>query len=570
MGLLRTYLLSQRSRVALLALFLLLGTGFQLAIPQILSRFIDAATQAQPMEVLTQLAAVFWLTTLVSYAVNFGRAYFKEHIAWATTNRLRSDLAAHCMRLDMRFHHTHTPGALIERIDGDVSALANLLSDFVFVAITDLLLLAGVLIVTLLENLQIGLAFMTFAVVALFILYRMRSMATREFELDRQRSADLYSFLEERLSGIADIRANGAVGYTMNRLFRTMGRSAQANIHAYNKIIRLRTTMILLFSFGSILALALGVIFYRNDAITLGTVFTIWAYMRMLSQPIERLTLQVQNFQTGNASLNRIQALLDTPTQIDDGTGTLPQGPLDIRFENVRFRYNDDALILPDLSFQLAAGKTLGLLGRTGSGKTSIARLLLRFYDPEAGAIRLGGVDIREVPLANLRSRIALVTQDVQIFSASLRDNVCFFETGISDQHLLAVIESLGLKPWFDRLPAGLDTLLESDQLSAGEAQLVALARVFLKQPDIVILDEASSRLDPETEALVDRAITRLMQGRTGIIIAHRLATIQRVDMVMVLSGGEILEYGDRETLASSEASAFEHLLRASTNEVLS
>jgi ATP-binding cassette, subfamily B, bacterial len=569
MELLKNYLLPHRNRVILLALVLLLGTGFQLALPQLLSHFIDAATRSAPMQHLLQIAIVFWITTFIGYLLNLGRTYLKENIAWRATNQLRSDLAAHCLRLDLRFHHAHGPGELIERIDGDVSTLASLLSDLIFVAATDLLLLVGVLIITLLENWQIGIAFVGFTGFAIILLYSMRNIATKEFELDRQTRAGLFSFLEERLAGANDIRANGGINYTVNRLFETMRRYADANMGAYRKIIRLRTVMILLFSFGTILSLALGVVFYRSGAITLGMVFATYTYMRMLAQPIERLTLQIQNFQTGSASIRRIEALRKTPIILIDGHHHLPDRPLNIHFKNVNFGYADETTVLRNLSFDFPAGEKLGLVGRTGSGKTSIARLLLRFYDPQSGSIRLGNVDIRDVPLLELRTHIALVTQDVYIFSASVRDNLTFFDPSIADSELVSVIDSLGLSAWFGRLSSGLDTLLGSEQLSAGEAQLVALARIFLKNPRIVILDEASSRLDPETEILVDHAMTRLLENRTGIIIAHRLATLQRVNRVMVLREGEIVEYGEREELANDDQSIFSQMLRSSTQQVL-
>jgi ATP-binding cassette, subfamily B, bacterial len=569
MMLLKTYLLPYRNRVLLLALILLTSTGFQLALPQLLSHFIDVATAAEPIQLLLQIAIVFWIATFIGYLLNLARTYLKENIAWNATNRLRSDLAAHCLRLDLRFHHAHGPGELIERIDGDVSTLASLLSDLIFVAATDLLLRVGVLIVTLLENWQIGLAFIGFATFAMILLYSMRNIATKEFELDRQTRADLFSFLEERLAGTNDIRANGGAAYTLNRLFETMRRYAHANMGAYRKIIRLRTVMILLFSFGTILSLALGVVFYRNGAITLGMVFAIYTYMRMLAQPIERLTLQIQNFQTGSASIKRIEALRNTPISLIDGDRHLPDRPQPIHFENVDFGYADNALILQNLSFSIPPGETLGLVGRTGSGKTSIARLLMRFYDPQSGIIRVGDTDLRDVPLAELRTQVALVTQDVHVFSASVRDNLTFFDHSIADNELLSVIESLGLRPWFDRLPSGLDTLLEGGQLSAGEAQLIALARVFIKNPRIIILDEASSRLDPETEVFVDHAISRLLQNRTGILIAHRLTTLQRVNRIMVLREGEIVRYGKREELENNNESIFSQMLRSSTQQVL-
>lgn len=568
MALLKTYLQPYRGSVLLLACFLLMGTALQLALPQILSRFIDSATQAEPVSTLIQIAILFWAGTLASVVVNLVRTYLKETLAWASTNQLRTDLTAHCLRLDMRFHHLHAPGELIERIDGDVSTLSSLFSELLIIAITDLLLLVGIVSVILLLNWQIGLLFATFALFALVLLYRMRNIASQEFELDRQTRADLFSFLEERLSGTEDIRANGAAVYTLNRLFEAMRRYSHANFTAYHRIIRLRTTMMMLFSFGAIFAITLGVVFYRSNTITLGMVFSIYTYMRMLAHPIERLTLQLQELQTGSASMRRVETLLATPIAVTDGPDKLPDVPADICFENLTFGYDDDA-VLHNLSFDLPAGQTLGLLGRTGSGKTTIARLLMRFYDPQQGAICLGGINLQDVALSDVRKRVALVTQDVHIFTASVRDNLTFFDNTISDSQLLAVIDSLGLRRWFDRLAAGLDTPLASGQLSAGEAQLIALARVFLKDPQIVILDEASSRLDPETEAFIDQAVTQLLQHRTGIIIAHRLATIQRVDRIMILQAGEIVEYGDRQTLAQDDTSTFSRLLKSSIHEVL-
>jgi len=568
-ALLTKYLSPYRGTVGGLALCLLAGIGFQLAVPQLLSYFIDLSTQGAALSVLTQVAIIFWMVAIGSYVVNLLRTYLKETVAWGATNRLRADLAAHCLRLDQAFHKTHAPGELIERIDGDVSTLARFFSDLLLVAITNGLLLLGVLVVMWLENWQIGLVFSLFAVVTMALLYAMRNIATSDFEASRQTRADLFSFLEERLAGTEDIRANGGGPYTLNRLFDTMRQYGWADGRAYNKIIVLRLTMILLFSFGGILALGLGVYFYKGGVITLGQVYLLYSYMRMLAWPIEQLTLEVQNFQTAAASLKRIEALRQTPIAITDGPERLPEAVTALSFEEVTFGYEADTPVLRSLSFELPAGQTLGLLGQTGSGKTSLARLLLRFYDPQGGAIRMGGMDIREGALADPRHKVALVTQDVHIFNASVRENLNFFDDEISDERLLSIVERLGLQAWFRRLPEGLDSPLAANQLSAGEAQLIALARVFLKDPQVVILDEASSRLDPETEFLVDGAVSRLLEGRMGIIIAHRLATIQKVDRVLVLGDGQILEEGDRVALMAAPDSVFSRMLRSAASEFI-
>jgi ATP-binding cassette subfamily B protein len=226
--------------------------------------------------------------------------------------------------------------------------------------------------------------------------------------------------------------------------------------------------------------------------------------------------------------------------------------------------------VLHDISFQITAGRTLGILGRTGSGKTTLTRLLFRLYDVTAGAIRLGSADIRDLRFDSLRQRVGMVTQDVQLFHATVRENLTFFDPSIPDERILAVLEDLELLPWYQSLANGLDTVLAgSGGLSAGEAQVLAFTRVFLRNPGLVILDEASSRLDPATERLIERAVDRLLAERTGIIIAHRLATVMRADDILILEGGRIREYGEREALRNNPGSRFAELLRTGMEDVL-
>jgi ATP-binding cassette, subfamily B, bacterial len=219
----------------------------------------------------------------------------------------------------------------------------------------------------------------------------------------------------------------------------------------------------------------------------------------------------------------------------------------------------------------LQPGRVLGLLGRTGSGKTTITRLVFRLYDVTDGVVRLNDVDVRQPTLRTLRQRVAMVTQDVQLFQAPVRDNLTFFNRDISDARILEVIEELELGDWMRSLPNGLDTRLETggSSLSAGQAQLLAFARVFLHDPGLVILDEASSRLDPATEQMIERAMDRLLQNRTAIIVAHRLGTVQRADNIMILDDGQIAEFGDRERLVADSTSRFYGLLQTGLVEVL-
>jgi ATP-binding cassette, subfamily B, bacterial len=325
------------------------------------------------------------------------------------------------------------------------------------------------------------------------------------------------------------------------------------------------------FALGSAVGLGLGAYFYLAGAMTLGTVYLIFNYSQLLSRPIEQISRQVQDLQQAGASLGRVLALLGEHSAIQDGVRTLPRGPLAVDFDSVAFHYESDEPILHGVSFHLPAGQVLGLLGRTGSGKTTLTRLLFRLYDPTVGAIRLDGHDLRDLVVDDLRQRVGIVTQDIQLFNASVRDNLTFFDASIADVDILAVLENLGLGDWYASLPAGLDTHLASagGGLSAGQAQLLAFARVFLKDPGLVILDEASSRLDPATEQHLERAIGQLLHNRTVIIIAHRLATVQRSDRIMILEGGLPVEHGRTADLAADSQSRFYQLLQAGLDEVL-
>jgi ATP-binding cassette subfamily B protein len=302
----------------------------------------------------------------------------------------------------------------------------------------------------------------------------------------------------------------------------------------------------------------------------------------MLAAPLDRLREQAQDLQRAGASVDRVSALFaERPLVQERPRATLPDGALAVAFAGVTFGYDDDkasptpspngSAVLQDVSIELRPGEVLGLLGRTGSGKTTLTRLLFRLYDPQAGAIRLGGADLRDLALAELRGRVAMVTQDVQLFQASVRENLRLFDEAVEDGRLEAALRALGLWEWACRLPQGLDTLLGGGGhgLSAGEAQLLAFTRVFLKDPGLLILDEASSRLDPATERLLERAIDRLLAGRTAIIIAHRLGTVERADSIAIIDGGRVAESGPREALAADGGSRFARLLRAGIEEVL-
>ncbi|MGB8347137.1 MAG: ABC transporter ATP-binding protein [Ktedonobacteraceae bacterium] len=572
LALLVTYLKPQWPRALLMALCLLAGIGLELLDPQILRYFIDTALAGGASASLVLAGALFIVVSLALFGLTVATSYLSEYVAWTATNQLRSDLVAHCLALDMAFHKAHTSGELIERIDADVDALSNFFSEFVVHLLGNVLLAAGIIVAFYLIDWRVGVVMSAVAVLAFVILLSINRRGLPYWVKLRQVNADYSSFLGEYLAGTEDIRGNGAANFVMLRFYELLRRWWPLYRKANYLDYALGATGLFIFVCASALAFTLGAYLWSIGAVTVGTVYVMWSYTDMLSTPISRLQNQLQDFQKAQAAVQRIDDLLRTRPAIRDGVGTpLPADALSVTFADVSFSYEADGdAVLRAITFTLAARRILGVVGRTGSGKTTLARLLFRLYDPQSGAIRLGDTPIASATLRDLRQRVGMVTQDVQLFHASVRDNLTFFDGSLPDTRILAVLDDMGLTAWYRRLPQGLDTLLSSDGagLSAGEAQLLAFARVFLKNPGLVILDEASSRLDPATEQLIERATARLLAGRTGIVIAHRLATLQKVDEIMVIEDGAIREYGPRAALASDGASRFASLLQTGLEEV--
>jgi ATP-binding cassette, subfamily B, bacterial len=387
--------------------------------------------------------------------------------------------------------------------------------------------------------------FAVFSALAIVVLRRSRDHAVPAATVHREASADLFGSIEERLAGLEDVRANGGGDHAMRRFHEVSAGLYRARAKAEWRGAEVGTLSYATFAAGTVLALLTGVWLYDAGQISIGTVFLLFQSIQLVRGSLEVIADQLRTLQQAGAGATRVAELFDLRPSIVDGTrAALPSGALTVEFEHVCFSYGDGPRALDDVSFSLPAGGVLGVVGRTGSGKSTLARLVLRLYDVTDGSVRLDGVDVRELTLHGLRNAVGIVTQDVQLFEATLRDNLTLFAADADDTRLVSVLEDLELGSWYARLPAGLDTLIggEGVGLSAGEAQLLAFGRVFLRGPGLVILDEASSRLDPATEQRIERAVDRLLQGRTAILIAHRLATLARADEVLVLEGGRVAQ----------------------------
>ncbi len=576
-NLLVDYLRPHRRRVVLLAVLLLTGIAFQLINPQIVRSFIDQAIAGADQSSLVRLALTFAALAVAQQALSVIATYLAENIGWAATNELRGDLAEHCLRLDMGFHKTRTPGEMIERIDGDVTALSNFFGQFVIHVVGNLVLLLGILVLLFRENLIVGLGITIFAGAALVAMVGIQNIALPWWKRVRQRSAEFYGFLGEQLGGTEDIRSNGATGFFLRRFTEHLRNWLPDAVRGFMGWAVLWSTNIVVFAVGTALVFWLGSRLFGDGTLTIGSVYLVFTYTELLRQPLDRIRHQMEDLQKAGAGMSRVEDLLALRSRLEtEGAAGLPRGPLPVEFEGVTFAYQDGEeemgeVVLDDVSFRVAAGRVVGVLGRTGSGKTTLARLLTRLYDPIAGRVVIGGVAARAATTEDLRKQVGMVTQDVQLFRASVRDNLTFFDPDASDEAIMGVLVELGLAEWVRSLPDGLDTSLESGSggLSAGEAQLLAFTRIFLKDPGLVILDEASSRLDPATEQLIERAVDKLLEHRTGIIIAHRLATVTRADDILILDNGRVIEFGERVALAADPNSRFSQFLRVGLEEML-
>lgn len=564
------YLGPLRWQMVLLAFILAATIGVQLALPLVTGMFIDRAIGDAPMQNLVVLAALTMALALLGQVVAVAETWVAERVSWRATNALREDLAAHLLHLDATFHHGVTPGELIERVDGDVGTLARFFSRFTISVVGNVLLMLGILVLLFTLDWRIGLCLAVVMVVAMSILLAMRARSTPASARERQVAAEFYGLLGEYLAGLEDIRANGGGWFVVRRCTELLRGWLAARLGAGMRGYAMFAVAQGLFGLGMAAALAISAALFGDGALTIGAIFLVFRYTDMLLWPAEQLRDEIQDLQQAGASLGRIEGLLAERSRLVDGPGeALPPGPLSIELDDVWFRYEDDAPVLRGVSLCVPAQRVLGVMGRTGSGKTSLTRLLPRFYDPTSGVVRLGGVDVRDVTVAAVRSRVGLVTQEAHLFHASVRDNLTLFDVAIPDKRLREVLAAVGLSPWVESLPDDLDTVLGAGGvgLSAGQMQILACTRVLLRDPDLVILDEPSSKLDPVSERQVHRALGQLLAGRTGVLVAHRLSTFAYADDILILEDGVVREHGPRLDLAADPSSRFAAMLRLADGE---
>lgn len=550
--------------IALLALVMAFQSIVTLVIPKVLSKYVDELTLRKTTNTIIVLIIIFITLNLFQKMLSLFSIHISQKIGWKSTNRLRSELLKHCINLDIEFFKDHNAGELVDRIDGDASALFDFFALIPLSIINSTFLLLGTLFLLLKQNIIIGIVYTIYSLLTLQLLKVIKNKNIDYWTKDRKTTAEFYGFLEEHISCAEDIRANGAQTYSMNRFYSFLKKMLPIKVDAIIKNNDIWRKTYLLFVISDVLAYGLAAVLWKENIISVGTVYLIITYSASLKIPIEDIRAKVQDLQRISGNVQRIDNIFENKGSIVDGTDTLDysQG-VDIDVDHVTFGYSTDNDVIKDISFHVKRGTKLGIVGKTGCGKTTITRLIARMYDFNHGSIKFNNKDIKEINYSSIMDGIAYVTQEVQLFKGSLRDNITFFRKDVSDSKIIEVIDNLGLTEWYNHLENGLDTIIYPNDggISAGEAQLISYARSFLRNPQIIILDEATSRIDPITEKLINQAVQKLLDGRTCIIIAHKLETIKSVDEILYMELGEVKEYGNREYLSHNNKTAYYKLL---------
>lgn len=555
--------------MGVLAVCLVVSVGLAVLGPRILGEFVNKATSRAPTSSLVALGGAYLVVAVAAGLLWIASEYVGAQVAWQATNEMRADLCEHCLGLELRFYEEHTVGELIERIDGDVSVLSSFFSDMFLLTASNLLLLLGIGVALFFEDWRIGVCYLPFIAGSVFLLRRLVGVALPASSEQRRRNALQLGYLEERLSSLEDLCPNGAASFIRYGFWLSAAGLTSAAKRAARLAIRWPATAQALASVSLVLGLAAGTALYLSHSLSLGAVYALIAYSGMLQAPLMIIVMQFNNMEASAGSIRRINLLFSEQKSITDGPGELaPAAPgtgLPVEFDSVSFCYRPGEYALRDVRLRLGPGERLAIVGQTGSGKSTMARLLFRFADPTQGRVLLGGHDLRDVRVDSVRAQVGLVSQEVEIFRACVRDNVTLFDPAVPDERVIQVLGHAGLGDWLRGQPDGLDTVLGAGAsgLSAGESQLLAFARVLVSDPGLVVLDEASSRLDPVARGRFSEVLDQLFAGRTAVIIAHHPDVLSAASRAVVLADGRVVADGDPADMLADPDSALCGLLRS-------
>ena len=556
------YLVRDRRRL-LVALLLLLPLAFAGALQPVLLGQAVSVLRGEPSlpflsglslsESIRVIIGLYFVSVLLRLGLQGVQTFSIQAVGQRLTARIRDDLFEHALSLSLRFHDRMPVGKLLTRLTSDVDALAEVFGSGAVGVLNDLVSLLVLASTMLFIEWRLGLLLLfTQVPVTLAVLWLQRRYRKANYRV-REELSQLNADFQENLQGLEVVQMYGRETVNSARFLRTgmHYRSAVNGTIFFDSSISAFLEWVALAAIA--LVLALGGLMVTNGAMGLGTLTTFILASQRLFDPLRQLAERFTQIQGGLTAVERIGELMEEPLEIAEAKNVLPHvsgGGGEVVFENVSFAYRPDDPILRNLSFRIAPGEHVALVGPTGSGKSTIIRLLCRLYEPQQGRILLDGRDIRTIPMADLRRELGVVLQDTFLFSGNVADNLRL-NASVSDRELAQVCAELGLNELLAKLPNGLETELRErgGNLSSGERQLLAVARVAIRKPTVLVMDEATAFMDPSTEATLQADLDRLLQKRTAIVIAHRLATVEASDRILVLRRGELIEQGTHREL---------------------